>query len=86
MGEATAGYAQEWTGLAPAPGTICLTIDPEETTPLQQGGAQEGDHGALMMRIAVGEEEVGEGEEHIGTDLPSTPNMNLDRNQEHATL
>lgn len=87
MGGATAGHDQEWTAPAPVPGTISLTADPEEITPLQQGGAPEGDHGALMMRIAVGEEGLGEDEDEEDgeTNRPSTLNMNLDTNQEGAT-
>lgn len=87
MGGATAGHDQGWTAPAPVPGMISSMADPEEITPLQQGGAPEGDHGALMMRIAVGEEGLGEDEdeEDGGTDRPSTLNMNLDRNQEGAT-
>lgn len=87
MGEATAGHGQGWTVPAPVPGMISLMADPEEKTPLQQGGAPEGDRGALTMRIAVGEEGLGEVEEEDGgTNRPSTLNMNLDRNQEGATL
>lgn len=85
MGGATAGHDQGWTAPAPVPGMISSMTDPEEITPLQQGGAPEGDHGALMMRIAVAEEGPGEDEEDGGTDRPSTLNMNLDRNQEGAT-
>lgn len=85
MDEATAGHERAWTAPAPAPGTICSTVDPEQTTPLQQGGAQEGDRGA-QMRIAVGEEALGEGEEEVmGTNRHSTLNTNLGRNQERAT-
>lgn len=86
MAEATAGNEWGWTAPAPAPGTICLTVDPEQTTPLQQGGAQEGDRGAQMMRIAVGEEELGGHEEEVmGTNRQYTLNTNLGRNQERAT-
>lgn len=85
MGGATAGHDQGWTAPAPAPGMISSMADPEEITPLQQGGAPEGDHGALMMRIAVGEEGLGEDEEDGGKNPPSTMNMNLDRSQEGAT-
>lgn len=70
-----------------------MTVDPGGTTPLQQGGALEADRGALMMRIAVGEEGLGEEEEDEeeekeedgGRDRPCTLNMNLDRNQEGTT-
>lgn len=88
MDEATAGHRQGCTAPAPVPGMISLMADPEDT-PLQQGGAPEGDRGALMMRIAVAEEGLGEDEEEEeedgGTNRPTTLNMNLDRNQEHAT-
>lgn len=89
MGEATAGHEQGWTAPAPVPGMISLMADPGENTLLQQGGAPEGAHGALMMRIAVGEEGLGEDDEEVeedgGTNHPSTLNMNLDRKQERAT-
>lgn len=72
------GHEGAWTAPAPVPGMTYLTPDLEETTP-----APEEDHGAQMMRTAVEEEEVeGEEEEEAGwINLPSTLNMNLDRNQ-----
>lgn len=82
------GHEEALTAPAPAPGMTFLTAGPEEITLPQYPDTREEDHGARMMRAAVGEEEEGGGEEvEAGLrNLQATPSTNPDRNQGHGRM
>lgn len=87
-GGVATGQEEAWTVPDPVQGMTCLTAGPEETTLPQHHGTREEGPGARMMRAAADEEEEEGGKEvEAGlTNLPATPSMNLDRNQEHGGM